>query len=389
MSNKVILVVNCGSSSVKFKVYTKTLELIAQAQITGLDVIPTFVGKDAKGNTLDKFDWTEKKTHKNALEYIFEWLPKKFEGIQIGVVGHRVVHGAYYYHEPTFITDEVIEKLEEIMPISPLHGPFNIMPIKEIRSQYIDIPQVAVFDTGFHNTMDERHKRFPFPTWLHEEGVRRYGMHGISYEYVSGKLQEIAPDIAHKKVVICHIGSGCSLAGIEHGKVRITSMGFTVLDGIPMATRPGCVDAGVVLYLLQFKKYTLEQVQKLLFNQSGVKALSNELSSDFYQLTISDKPEAKFALEYMYDYTAQYILKFGVALGGIDAIVFTAGVGENSRPFRTHVIQHLSWINQVQINEERNNKNDLVISTDDSKIKVLVVPTNEELMIAKHSATYL
>lgn len=389
MSKKVILVVNCGSSSLKFKVYTKALELIAQGQITGLDVFPTFVGKNAQGDTLDKLEWKEKKTHKDALEHIFEWLPKRFEGVDIGVVGHRVVHGAYYYHEPTLVTDEVIAKLDEIMPISPLHGPYNVMPIKEIREKHSDVPQVAVFDTGFHNTMDERHKRLPFPTWLHDEGVRRYGMHGISYEYVSHRLQEVAPDIAKKKVVICHIGSGCSMAGIEHGKVRITSMGFTVLDGIPMATRPGCIDGGVILYLLQFKKYTPDQVQKLLFNQSGMKALSNELSSDFYQLETSDKPEAKFATEYMYDYTAQYIAKFGVALGGIDAIVFTAGVGENSSKFRKNVIGHLSWLGQVELNEDANKKNDLVISTGNSKIKVLVVPTNEELMIAKHSVKYL
>lgn len=389
MSKKVILVVNCGSSSLKFKVFNQSLEPIAQGQITGLDVFPTFVGKNAQGETLDKIEWKEKKTHKDALEYIFEWLPQRFEGVEIGVVGHRVVHGAHYYHEPTLITDEVIKTLDDIMPISPLHGPFNVMPIKEIREKHSGLPQVAVFDTGFHNTMDELHKRLPFPTWLYDEGVRRYGMHGISYEYVSHKLQEVAPDIANKKVVICHIGSGCSMSGIEHGKVRITSMGFTVLDGIPMATRPGTIDGGIILYLLQFKKYTIEQVQKLLFNQSGMKALSNELSSDFYQLERSDKPEAIFAMKYMYDYTAQYIAKFAVALGGLDAIVFTAGVGENSAKFRENIINHLSWLNQVELNDEANKKNDLVISAANSKIKVLVVPTNEELMIAKHSLKYL
>jgi acetate kinase len=299
------------------------------------------------------------------------------------VIGHRVVFGGTRYAAPVEIDDQVLEHLHSLVPFMPLHLPPELIPIEIIREKLPELPQVAVFDTGFHRGHDEVIERFAVPEELHREGLRRYGYHGISYEYIAHRLPEVAPEIANGRVVVAHLGSGCSMCALVDGRSVEASMGFSALDGLPMGTRPGRLDPGAVLYLFQVKGMSVKDVENLLYKECGLKGLSG-ISNDVRALTESDDPKAKLALDYFALHSARMVAELATVMGGIDGLMFTAGVGENAAPVRAAIGAKLAWLG-LEIDETANTAHGPRISTGQSRIACYVIPTNEELMIALHA----
>ena len=381
---EIILVINAGSSSLKFKIFDREDNTIASGQVEGIDIAPSFKAKDAKDNVIKEHKWTEKDSHNHALvlDYLIQWILNTFKDYQLVACGHRVVHGGTIFHQSVLIDDKVVSEIEGLIPLAPLHQPHNLRVIKLMREMFKEIPQVAVFDTAFHQTMQGNATMYAIPYSFYKEGVRRYGMHGTSYAYIAKKLRDSYPEIASKRFIIAHIGSGASLCAIENGKSVMTSMGMTALDGVPMGTRPGAIDPGILLYLMENKGYGLDEIRDFLYYKSGVGGLS-EFSSNFYTLEINrDKNAgAQRALDFMTFRVAEEIAKLMVSLQGADGIVFTAGVGENSAYFRNEVCKKLAYLG-VKLDEQANNtRGTEKISTNDSKLMVFAIPTNEELMI--------
>jgi acetate kinase len=318
-----------------------------------------------------------------ALGKVVEFLAEYLRGKLPIAVGHRVVHGGIRFSAPTVVTPEIVSMLERYVPLAPLHQPNNLAPIKTILERLPHITQVACFDTAFHRGHPELADRYAIPEPLYLEGVRRYGFHGLSYEYIAGRLKSIAPNLAKGKVVVAHLGSGASMCALANGRSIDSSMGFTALDGLPMGTRPGQLDAGIVLYLLQQKGMTAPQIERFLYNDCGLKGLSG-LSNDVRVLLRSDDPRAQLALDYFVHRIALMAGSLGAALEGIDGFVFTAGVGENAPAIRSAVVKRLAWLG-ADLDEKANMSGAQVISTKTSHIECLVIPTDEELMIAQHT----
>jgi acetate kinase len=298
-------------------------------------------------------------------------------------VGHRVVHGGPDYSAPIVVTDEVVNRLERFVPLAPLHQPNNLAPIRVIMERQPRMLQVACFDTAFHRGHPEVADRYAIPEPLYEEGVRRYGFHGLSYEYISRRLGEIAPATAKGRVVVAHLGSGASMCALVQGKSVESTMGFTALDGLPMGTRPGQLDAGIVLYLLSEKGKSAKAIERFLYNDCGLKGLSG-ISNDVRELLPSADPRAKLALEYFVYRIALFTGMLTAAMGGIDAFVFTAGIGENAPAIREAVVRRLSWLG-LELASQANAKGQLLISRKRSRVACYVIPTDEELMIASHT----
>lgn len=381
---EMILVINAGSSSLKFKIFDTHTQAIASGQVEGIDLAPSFKAKDAQGNTIAEHQWSEKEAHNHALvlDYLFSWIMETYKDYTIKACGHRVVHGGTIFSGSALITDKVVADIESLIPLAPLHQPHNLRVIKLLREKFPNIPQVAVFDTAFHQTMKGNATMYAIPYSLYKEGVRRYGMHGTSYAYIAHKLKESYPNIADKKFVIAHIGSGASLCAIENGKSVMTTMGLTALDGVSMGTRPGSIDPGILLYLMENKGYGINEIRDFLYYKSGVGGLS-EFSSNFYTLecNIKSNEGAKRAYDFMTYRVAEEIARLMVSLGGADGIIFTAGVGENSALFRSEVCRQLSYLG-IKIDESKNSTRGVEqINAEDSKISVFAIPTNEELMI--------
>lgn len=309
-------------------------------------------------------------------------LRDRVEGFPVAI-GHRVVFGGTDYAAPVKIDDLVFKRVSALVPLMPLHLPPALAVIQTIRERRPEITQVAVFDTGFHRQHDEVLERLPLPDAFFQEGVRRYGYHGISYEFVAKRLPEVAPEIAHGRVVVAHLGSGCSMCAMVDGRSVEATMGFSALDGLPMGTRPGRLDPGVILYLLQVKKMSAEQIQKLLYKECGLKGLSG-ISNDMRELLASTEPRAKMALDYFSLHCARAIADLASVMGGIDGVVFTAGVGERSAFIRAAICNRLAWLG-MEIDEAANTHHGPRISTRNSRIACFVIPTNEELMIAQHT----
>lgn len=381
---EIILVINAGSSSLKFKIFDLNDSVIASGQVEGIDLAPSFKAKDADGAVIAEHKWSEKEAHNHALvlEYLINWITQAFKEYTLKACGHRVVHGGTIFDSSVLVSDQVIKDIESLIPLAPLHQPHNLRVIKLMREKYPNLPQVAVFDTAFHQTMQGNATIYAIPYKLYKEGVRRYGMHGTSYAYIAYKLRESYPEIADKRIVVAHIGSGASLCAINGGKSVMTTMGMTALDGVSMGTRPGSIDPGILLYLMESKGYGIDEIRDFLYYKSGVGGLS-EFSSNFYTLECNiDKNEgAKRALDFMTFRVAEEIARLSVSLGGIDGIVFTAGVGENSAYFRKEVCKRLEYLG-VKIDESKNQtRGEEVIGAGDSQIGVYAIPTNEELMI--------
>lgn len=382
---EIILVINAGSSSLKFKIFDLENQAIASGQVEGIDLAPSFKAKDAQGETIAEHKWSEKEAHNHALvlEYLINWILENFKDYKLRACGHRVVHGGTIFKSSAFIDDKVIADIESLIPLAPLHQPHNLRVIKLMRDMFKDLPQVAVFDTAFHQTMEGGATMYAIPYALYKEGVRRYGMHGTSYAYIVHKLKEDRPEMANKKLIVAHIGSGASLCAIENGKSVMTTMGMTALDGVPMGTRPGTIDPGILLYLMENKGYGIDEIRDFLYYKSGVGGLS-EFSSNFYTLecNVESNEGAKRALDFMTSRVAEEIAKLMVALNGCDGIVFTAGVGENSAYFRGQVCKKLECFG-VKLDDAKNGtRGTELISSDASKVAVFAIPTNEELMIA-------
>ena len=328
-------VINAGSSSVKFSVYESERRILT-GQVDGIGAHPSASAAGPDGQAIEPPDLGTKPptVPSQVLPAILPWARERLGHRRLGALGHRVVHGGLRRSRPARVTPELIAELEALVPLAPLHEPHNLAPIKMAMTLDPDLPQVACFDTAFHRTAPEVEQAFALPYSFYEEGIRRYGFHGLSYEYIASVLPEQAPEIANGRVVVAHLGNGCSACAMRNRISVATTMGFTALDGLPMGTRCGELDAGVVLHLIQQKGMSPEELVNLLYRRSGMLGLSG-FSSDFRELLASDSPRARFAVEVFCYRVAGHIASLAAALGGLDGIVFTAGVGENAAPVRS------------------------------------------------------
>jgi acetate kinase len=387
-----ILVVNAGSSSIKFQLFSigadDQLQRRLKGQIEGIGVRPHLTAKGAKGEVLIDKTWAapEVSDVPAALGKVVEFLRAEIGTLPIAV-GHRVVHGGPDYSAPILIDEAAVERLDAFSPLAPLHQPNNLGPIRTLLQRQPQLPQIACFDTAFHRGHPEVADRYALPQQFYEEGVRRYGFHGLSYEYIASRLPEVAPDIANGRVVVAHLGSGASMSAIHAGKSVESTMGFTALDGLPMGTRPGQLDAGIVLYLLTEKGMSAKEIERLFYQDSGLKGLSG-ISNDVRDLLASSNPRAKFALDYFVYRISLFAGMLAAAMCGIDGFVFTAGVGENSPIVREAVAKRLGWLG-LELDPAANAKGTGRISAPGSRIACYVIPTDEELMIARHTLSVL
>ncbi|CAM5212519.1 Acetate kinase OS=Bosea thiooxidans OX=53254 GN=ackA PE=3 SV=1 [Bosea thiooxidans] len=382
-----ILVVNAGSSSLKFQIFTVSqgkLTRQIRGQLDGIGQRPRLRAFDAKGTSL--FDLTFQREEvpdlPAAIDRTRTWL-RSLEGFNLLAIGHRVVHGGPDYAAPTIIDHALLDKLATYAELAPLHQPNNLLPIRLAMEINPDVPQVACFDTAFHRDHPDLADFYALPLAFHREGIRRYGFHGLSYEYVAGRLRQIAPQHAAGRVIIAHLGSGASMCALLDGHSVESTMGFTALDGLPMGTRPGQLDPGVVLHLIMQKGMPAEAVSKLLYHEAGLKGLSG-ISNDMRDLLASKDPRAAFAIDHFVYRCALNIGSLTAALGGLDAFVFTAGIGENAPELRERIVHRMEWLGAA-LDPEANRAGSSLISTPTSRVALYVVPTDEELMIAGHT----
>lgn len=376
-----VLTLNAGSSSLKFAVYTSDSD---QPLVTGLvDRIGTKATlklKDQRGFDLPtKTDGLS--THQEALTTVLSAIEPELDGKTIDIVGHRVVHGGLWYDAPVMVTDEVLERLTTLEPFAPLHQPHNLSGIKAAKAAFPNAPQIACFDTAFHRHHPYVNDTFAIPRAYYDKGVRRYGFHGLSYDYIAGELTRIAPTIAQGRVVVAHLGNGASMCAIQDGKSVASTMGFSALDGLPMGTRCGQLDAGVVLYLMDQEGLSATDISDMLYKKSGLLGLS-DLSNDMRTLEASDSLEARQAIDYFVFRIQRELGGMAAAMGGIDALVFCGGIGENSAFIRNRVCERTAWMG-IEIDHNKNDAHARVISTEMSRTTVMVIPTNEELVIAR------
>jgi acetate kinase len=392
MSKQAIVVLNAGSSSIKFSVFFKesgTLDLRIRGQIEALFSEPRFTAKDAAGARVSEKSWPAdtKLGHEGALAHLFEFLRERADGVKLIGVGHRVVHGGMEYTHPVLVDATVLGALDKFVPLAPLHQPHNLAAIRAVLHRSPDVPQVACFDTAFHRTNPEIAQMFALPYELHEAGVRRYGFHGLSYEYIASVLPGIDASAAQGRTVVLHLGNGASMCALNGGKSVASTMGFTAVDGLPMGTRTGNLDPGVVLYLMDERGMNARAVEKLLYQQSGLLGVSG-IASDMRTLLASPEPRAKLAVDLFVYRIGRELGSLAAALGGLDAIVFTAGVGENSAEIRARVCQAAAWLG-VDLDATANTAGGPRISTAASRVAAWTIPTNEELMIARHTERLL
>ncbi len=386
------LVLNAGSSSLKFCVFQRPDEkdwrIAARGQIEGIGTAPRLSVKDAQGVVLADNNLDARVTDGHAaIDALASWLRSKWHGARVLGVGHRIVHGGVRYSQPVIMTRQILSDLHEFIPLAPLHQPYNLAAIDAVFERLPDVPQVACFDTGFHSGHSEVAELIPLPRSICKSGLRRYGFHGLSYEYIASILPEVAPEIAKGRVIIAHLGSGASLCALRDGKSVDSSLGFTALDGLCMGTRPGALDPGVVLYLFQSLGLTAKEVEKMLYSQSGLLGISG-ISNDMRDLLSRREPEARLAVDYFVYRAAKEIGALAAVLSGIDALIFTAGIGENSSEVRRRICEASSWLG-VDLDTKANANGESRISTAQSKVSAWVVPTNEELMIARHTWSLL
>jgi acetate kinase len=387
-----ILVVNAGSSSVKFQIFSVEGEGKLRRQIKGqMDGIGSRPRLRASGANSDPladrvYPIEAVPDVPAAMGIAGEWLRDELR-ISPMAVGHRVVHGGPDYDRPVLIDHGVVARLERFVVLAPLHQPHNLGPIRSLLANFPALPQVACFDTAFHRTHDAVADYYAIPHQLHAEGVRRYGFHGLSYEYIAKTLPQIAPEVANGRVIVAHLGSGASMCALKRGRSCESTMGFTALDGLPMGTRPGQIDPGVVLYLISEKGMSASDVQNFLYRDCGLKGLSG-VSNDMRELEASADPHAKLAIEYFVYRIGLNAGMLAAALQGLDAFVFTAGIGENSVRIRARIADQLGWLG-VTLDPAENSSHARLISRSDSRIPVYVIPTDEELMIAQHTLSLL
>jgi acetate kinase len=400
MTREVILVLNAGSSSIKFFVFGMRdgaprsaaedepdgdLEPLLNGQIEGLYASPHFIARDASGAVTSEHAWGDGVAlgHDGAIAYLAEFFRGYGSGLQLLAVGHRVVHGGPSFAQPVRLNREVLAELERLVPLAPLHQTHNLKPIELLLERRPELPQVACFDTAFHSTNPDLAQRFAIPAELHDAGVRRYGFHGLSYEYIASVLPLHDARAAAGRTVVCHLGNGSSMCVLLAGKSIASTMGFTALDGLPMGTRCGALDPGVLLYLMDERGMDARAIESLLYLHSGLLGVSG-ISSDMRKLADSSEPGARLAIDLFVYRIRRELGSLAAAVGGLDALVFTAGIGENSASIRERVCGDAQWLG-VEFDATANAQRGPRISTPASRVSAWVIPTNEELMIARHT----
>jgi acetate kinase len=386
------LVLNAGSSSLKFSILRKPAAdrwgLEARGQIEGIGTAPRLAIQDSTGRVLadDALAGTVS-DGRLALDALADWLRSRYRGARLLGVGHRVVHGGAAYTGPTIVTPQVLDDLRQLVPLAPLHQPHNLAAIEAVFERLPGVPQVACFDTSFHRGQPAVAELVPLPRELCRNGVQRYGFHGLSYEYIASVLPQVAPGIAHARVIVAHLGSGASLCAMKDGKSVDSTLGFTALDGLCMGTRPGALDPGVVLYLFQVLGLSAKDVESVLYKKSGLLGISG-VSNDMRDLLDSPEPAARLAVDYFVYRAAKEIGALAAVLGGIDGFVFTAGIGERSVEIRRRICKASAWLG-IDLDRDANATNGPRISSAGSRVETWVIPTNEELMIARHTGVLL
>jgi len=386
------LVLNSGSSSLKFAVFRISAgadwPLAARGNVEGIGTSPTMSARDGSGTSIPapKLS-TGVRDADAALEHVFAWLRTHFGGGRVVGVGHRVVHGGPHYAAPVVVTPEVLAELRQLVPYAPLHQPYNLAGIEAVLKRQPDVPQVACFDTGFHRSLPPIAKLVPLTADVRRGGIERYGFHGLSYEYIASVLPQVAPEIAQKRVIVAHLGNGASLCALRAGESVETTMAFTALDGLCMGTRPGAVDPGVILYLFQALDLSVKEVETMLYKKSGLLGISG-VSNDMRELLESSEPAAALAVDYFVYRVAKEVGALAAVLGGLDALVFTAGIGENSAVIRRRLCEACAWLG-IEFDEAANTAKAARISRTTSRVSAWMIPTNEELMIARHTGRLL
>ena len=386
-----LLVLNAGSSSLKFSVFADPdrAEPLLRGSLDGLISQPRFVARD-DGSVIARHEWPAgtRLGHAGAIEYLFKWGRSGVLGeYRLNAVGHRVVHGGTHLTAPCLVDAAVLAQLDALIPLAPLHQPHNLAAIRAVAEMAPSMPQVACFDTAFHQTQPPVAQAFALPRRFADEGVRRYGFHGLSYEYVASVLRARHNGGANARTIVAHLGNGASLCAMRDGHSVATTMGFTALDGLVMGTRCGAIDPGVLLYLMERHGMRPRELQQLLYEQSGLLGVSG-ISSDVRTLLASDDAHAREALDLFVYRVGRELGSLAAALGGLDAVVFTGGIGEHAASIRARVCRDAAWLG-LDLDEDMNARNAECISGPASRVKALVIPTNEELMIARHTRRVL
>ena len=380
-----ILTLNAGSSSLKFALFdiaNAAVHLSVKGEAEKLDSTPHFMAEDADGESLADESWPGA-SFDMVIGKILDWATSHLGRDQLLAVGHRMVHGGPDHVAPERVTPDLLKALDAMVPLAPLHLPHNIAPIRAIAALRPNLTQVVTYDTAFHRTMPDVATRIAIPRRYEAEGVRRYGFHGLSYEYIAGRLAQIAPALARGRTIVAHLGNGASLCALLNGKSVDTTMGFSALDGLVMGTRTGDIDPGVLLYLQERDGMSVQALEHMLYNESGLKGVSG-LSGDMRTLLASQDSNAKDALALFVFRMAREIGALTASLGGLDGLVFTAGIGEHASQIRALTVEKLGWLG-AKLDTAANARDAEIISTGDSKLAVLVIPTNEEEMIARHT----
>ncbi|MDC6293811.1 acetate/propionate family kinase [Ralstonia pseudosolanacearum] len=384
----VILIINAGSSSIKFHAFAARngeLAPIAGGKLEEIYTNPRFQVKRQSGEVIDEKRWPEGERlgHDNAIAFLLDWLRGHAGDTRLLAVGHRVVHGGDRYSAPVRVDAGVLAELEALIPLAPLHQPHHLAVIRSIQARNPQVPQIACFDTAFHHTQPALATRFALPPEITRRGVRRYGFHGLSYEYIANVLPQYDERAARGKTVVLHLGNGASMTALHHGKSVASTMGFTAVEGLVMGTRSGSLDPGVVLWMMEEAHMDARAIETLLYKRSGLLGVSG-ISSDMRTLLASDSPAAAEAIELFCYRIARELGSLAAALGGLDAIVFTAGIGEYASPVRERVCRAAAWLG-VSLDAQANERHGPRISDPHSAVDVWVIPTNEELMIARHA----
>jgi acetate kinase len=385
-----ILTLNAGSSSIKFALFRSNanLEERLRGQVEGLGTTPRLLAETDGTRSVDqRLGVTEVTDHATALAAVLSLLNEKFGRIDVAAVGHRVVHGGIDFSEAVVLDAEKQAALARLNPLAPLHQPHNLSGVRAAHVAFPEALQVACFDTAFHRAHPWVNDTYALPREFYEQGIRRYGFHGLSYEYVTERLRQVAPMHAAGRVVVTHLGNGASMCAIRDGRSVGSSMGFTALDGLPMGTRCGQLDPGVVLYLMDEKGMTTREIEDLLYRRSGLKGLSG-LSQDMRELEAAGTPEAQQAIDYFVSRTRRELGAMAAILSGLDALVFCGGIGENAWRIREQICRGFEWLG-IELDEARNRAGEMTVSAERSPVRVLVIRTDEEMMIARHTARLL
>ncbi|MCC8391455.1 acetate/propionate family kinase [Paraburkholderia sp. MMS20-SJTR3] len=385
---EVILVINSGSSSIKFQAFSMdgtTLEPIAGGKLEELYTAPRMTVKRVNGEVIEDRRWPDGESlpHEKALDFLFDWLRTHAAGATLRAVGHRVVHGGEHYGEPVVIDDEVLAALDKLVPLAPLHQPHNLAAIRAIAARNPQLTQIACFDTAFHHTQPSVATRYALPPDITNQGVRRYGFHGLSYEYIASVLPQYSERAARGRTVVLHLGNGASMTALAENRSVASTMGFTAVEGLVMGTRSGSLDPGVLLWMIEEAGMDARAIGSLLYKRSGLLGVSG-ISSDMRTLLASDSPAAAEAVDLFCYRISRELGSLAAALGGLDAIVFTAGIGEYAAPVRERVCRAATWLG-VSLDDDANARHGPRISDAQSAVEVWVIPTNEELMIARHT----